>query len=339
LNVQQSLVLGLIQGLTEFIPVSSTAHLILAPQVLNVPPPRAAIAHTYDTFIQLGTVIPVLIYFWRDWMKLMQAALRIVAKRRIGDDFDERMVKYIVMGSIPAGILGLLFEKKIEGLARPDVWPPAYLCIGGALILVGLLMGWVEHNSRKARTLEHVKAEDAWFVGLAQAAALFPGVSRSGATITGGLLMGLTREAAARFSFLLMTPIMLAATGYKLVKVLKGEEPVTGDEWGSMLLAAAVAGVSGYFAIAFLLNWLRTRSMGLFVGWRILVGAFSIGLFFLQQPSHRGPARPAPRPEAKRDARHAQAPVHPDLMESQSGFHLSRTGWRYFKTGEISDWT
>ncbi|MCC2671735.1 MAG: uppP, partial [Armatimonadetes bacterium] len=114
MNVQQSLVLGVIQGLTEFIPVSSTAHLILAPQILNVAPPRQEIAHTYDTFIQIGTVIPVLVYFWQDWLKLLKAAGRILKQGKVSDDPEERMLSYLIMGSIPAGVVGLLLEKRIE---------------------------------------------------------------------------------------------------------------------------------------------------------------------------------------------------------------------------------
>jgi undecaprenyl-diphosphatase len=275
--------LGLVQGLTEFIPVSSTAHLILAPDILGIARPRAEIAHTYDTFIQIGTVIPVLIYFWRDWLNLLRAALRILQQRRIGDDLNERLVKYLLLGSIPAGVAGLLLEKHIERLAEPATFPPAYLIIGIGLIGMALVMWWVERISRKVRTLENLQMPDAWVVGFAQALALFPGVSRSGSTITAGLLTGLTREAAARFSFLLMTPVMLAATGYKALKLLRGSEQLTSGEWSGMLLATVVAGITGYVAIAFLLRFLRTRSLGWFAGYRIAVGAFCIGLFFMQQ--------------------------------------------------------
>ena len=279
MNVQQSLVLGVIQGLTEFIPVSSTAHLILAQNFSTGLVPTHP--HTYDTFIQLGTVIPVLIYFWREWLRLIQAAGRIVRNRRVGTDPDERMVKYLIFGSIPAGVVGLAFEDKIERFADPAN-KVALLCIGLALVVVGLLMWWAEHIGRKRRTIEHLGMPDALFVGCAQALALFPGVSRSGSTITAGLLAGMTREAAARFSFLLMTPIMLAATGYKGVKMLRGVEPMSGSEWAGMLLATVVAGITGYVAIAFLLNWLRNRSLGVFAVYRILVGGFAIGLYFYQ---------------------------------------------------------
>ena len=278
MNVQQSLVLGVIQGLTEFIPVSSTAHLILAQNFSTGLIPTHP--HTYDTFIQIGTVIPVLIYFWRDWLKMLQAAGRIVRHRKIGDDLDERMVKYLFLGSIPAGVLGLLFEKRIEQLAEPDKNPIAYLLIGGALIVVGIVMWWAERVSTQSRGVEHVQVPDAWIVGFAQALALFPGVSRSGATITAGLFTGLTREAAARFSFLLMTPIMLAATGYKGLKMLRGIDPMTTGEWQSILLATVVAALTGWLAIAFLLRYLKTRSLAPFAVYRIAVGAFSIGVYF-----------------------------------------------------------
>jgi undecaprenyl-diphosphatase len=298
LNVQQSLVLGVIQGLTEFIPVSSTAHLILAPQILNVAPPRQEIAHTYDTFIQIGTVIPVLVYFWQDWLKLLKAAGRILKQGKVSDDPEERMLSYLIMGSIPAGVVGLLLEKRIERFANPAEFPPAFLLIGASLILVGIIMWWAELTSRKSRTIENVGMPDAWVVGCAQALALIPGVSRSGSTITAGLMSGFTREAAARFSFLLMTPIMLAATGYKALKVLKGAEPMTGDEWQGMLLATVVAAITGYAAIRFLIGWLRNRSLGVFAVYRILVGAFSIGLYFMQQPA-ASKHTPPPAPQSR----------------------------------------
>lgn len=290
MDILQSLVLGVIQGLTEFIPVSSTAHLILAPQVFPIHPPRAEIAHTFDTVIQFGTVIPVLIYFWREWVELARAAVRMLQKylgaasspEKVRLDTEERMVRYLLLGSIPAGVVGLLLEKKIEPLADPKN-PVAFLIIGSALVGVGIVMWWIERAGRKNRTVEQIRMPDAWIIGIAQAMALIPGVSRSGATMTAGLFLGLTREAAARFSFMLMTPIMFAATGYKLVKVLKGHELVTSAEWQGMLLATVVAAVTGYLAIAFLLGWLRTRSLGFFALWRILVGGFCLCLFFMQR--------------------------------------------------------
>jgi undecaprenyl-diphosphatase len=309
LNVQQSLVLGVIQGLTEFLPISSTAHLILAPQLFPIAEPRAAIAHTYDTFIQIGTVIPVLIYFRQEWLRLIQAALRMLRSRGEGDQ-DERMVKYLLLGSIPAGVIGLAVEKHVEKLADPT-FHPRFLLIGLALVILGLIMWWADETGRKNRTLEHVRLPDALFVGFAQALALFPGVSRSGATMTAGLFVGFTREAAARFSFLLMTPIMLAATSYKGLKMLKGVEPLTSGEWQSLLLATVVAAISGYFAIAFLLATLRRFPLRGYAIYRICIGLFSIGLFFSSGGSGAAP-KTAPAPAGQNaPAAQLNAPATP----------------------------
>jgi undecaprenyl-diphosphatase len=281
LNFQQSLVLGVIQGLTEFIPVSSTAHLILAPRLISTQL-EPTYPHTFDTVIQIGTVFPVLLYFWKDWFRLLLAGGRILKKFRVGDDPDERMVKYLFFGSIPAGALGVLLESKIEKIADSHS-PTTLLLIGAALIVVGLLMWWAESHTRRVREIEHLRTPDAWLIGLGQALALWPGVSRSGATITAGLFAGLTREAAARFSFLLMTPIMIAVTAYKGLKLVTGIEPMTPGEWQTLFAATGIAALTGYFAIAFLLTWLRTRSLAIFAVYRVLLGSFCIGMYFMQR--------------------------------------------------------
>ncbi len=293
----QALAMGIIQGLTEFIPVSSTAHLIIAPQFLPINKPDEAIAHAYDTIIQSGTLFAALAFFWRDWARILAAIRRIIANRGIDSkDLDERMVRYLFLGSLPAGILGLLLEKKVDALADPDHNHWAWLVIATGLIGMGIVMALIDYTSRKVRDIENLKTPDAVLIGFAQALALFPGVSRSGSTITAGLLTGLTREAAARFSFLLMTPIMIAATGYKLFKLLRHPGDV-GDAWGSMILATIVAGITGYLVIGLLLGWLRSRSLMFFVCWRLAVGALCLGMFFVQRPSEPAttPAS-APRP-------------------------------------------
>jgi len=251
--------------------------------VFGIAPLRDDIAHTYDTFIQIGTVLPVLLYFWRDWVKVVTAGLRALRSWSVGNDPDERLAVCLLVGSVPAGMAGLLLEKHVEILAQPQRFPPAYLCIGGALIVVGVAMWAAENAGRKKRDLEHLRWPDALIMGLGQAIALWPGVSRSGATMTAGLMLGLTREAAARFSFMMMAPIMIAAAGYKATKILGGHEQLTAPEWAGMLLATAVAALSGYAAIAFLLRWLRTRTLAFFAVYRILIGAFVIGLYFLQR--------------------------------------------------------
>ena len=318
--------MGLVQGLTEFIPVSSTAHLIIAPQFLPITRPDESIAHAYDTIIQAGTLFAALAYFWKDWARILAAVGRIIQNRGIDSkDLDERMVRYLLLGSIPAGVLGLLLEKKIDEIADPDKHVWAWLVLGVGLIGMGIVMWLVDANSRKTRDIENLKTPDALFIGCAQALALFPGVSRSGSTITAGLFTGLTREAAARFSFLLMTPIMIAATGYKFLKLLK-EPGQVGDAWGSMLLATIVAGITGYIVIGFLLGWLRTRSLMFFVSWRLAVGALCIGMYFMQAHPHQPARVPA---ASTRHTVHA-APSRPAnyLRDNRTswGFNVPATG-------------
>lgn len=325
MDVPQSLVLGAIQGLTEFIPISSTAHLILAPHVLPIEAPREEIAHTYDTIIQIGTVIPVLIYFRREWAQYLRALLRWVLGRGEADDPDIKMVQFLLLGSIPAVIAGLAFNDAVESLADPNN-RYALLCIGVMMIVVGVLMWLAELLGRRVRTLERAGRLDALLIGLAQAIALIPGTSRSGATITAGLALGFQREAAARFSFLLMTPIMLAATGYKMAKlILEPGGRMNSGEWTGLALATVIAALTGYAAIVFLLGWLRTRSMGVFCLYRFIVGAFCLGLFFVQAP-----------PGARRTPDAAPAPVQSTNWRSGAAFRTPASTPRARKSRSAS---
>src|SRR5262249_39466715 len=165
--------------------------------------------------------VPVLVYCRRDWIELLRGLGRVFSNRRVSSDPHERMAVLILLATVPALLLGLAFNKKIEMLGDPEQYPGAYVVIGAALIGRGILMAWIDPISRQQRTLEQLTGADAAVIGVAQAVAIVPGVSRSGATITGGLLTGLTREAAARFSFLLSVPVMVAAVGYKTLKLLK----------------------------------------------------------------------------------------------------------------------
>jgi undecaprenyl-diphosphatase len=280
-DLTQALVLGAIQGLTEFIPISSTAHLILAPLFFGIPPPRHA--HSFDTIIQVGTLLPVLLYFRRDWAALFRAFLQILRQRHVGRDQDQRMVSFVIIGSIPAAFAGLLLDKHVEKLAQTDKSPIGYLVIGISLAVVGLLMWYVDTMSRKVRTEENLVGADAWFVGIAQAIAIIPGVSRSGATMTAGLVTGLTREAAARFSFYLSMPALAGATAYKLIKLGLDPDPMSQGEWMGMAVATVVAAVVGYICIAWLMAWLKRRSLALFAYYRLGLGAFLIIFYFLQR--------------------------------------------------------
>jgi undecaprenyl-diphosphatase len=274
LNIQQSLLLGLIQGLTEFIPISSTAHLILAPQFMQMPQP----SHTFDVALHAGTLAAVLVYFWRDWTLLLRGLARTVVEGRVGNDPHRRMGLLVLLACIPAAVAGVLLDNKVEHLSQPHEYPISLLVIGGATLVMGLLMGWADAYSRKSRAEKSIRGFDAGFIGLAQALAIIPGVSRSGATITAGLVTGLTREAAARFSFLMVTPVIAGAVLLKGVKLLHtGLAPA---DRMPFLVGILTAAISGYLCIRFLLRYLRKGSLGIFVGYRVLLGTFLIALYF-----------------------------------------------------------
>ncbi len=281
MDIWSAILLGIIQGLTEFIPVSSTAHLILAHELLGVAKP--ADPHAFDTIIQAGTLLPVLLFFKDDWANLFRGLGRVVTRRKVGKEPGDRMAVLVAVASLPAFILGPLLERKVEQLASPEQHTAGYLVIGSALVGVGLLMWWVDHVSRKRRALEQLSTVDALAIGVGQATALIPGVSRSGATITAGLLTGLTREAAARFSFLISAPVLAAAVGYKTVKLLTRGSAMSASEWIALALGMVAAAVVGYASIKFLLAYLRRNSLGAFAYYRVVLGLFLIGLYIVQQ--------------------------------------------------------
>ncbi|BDG03696.1 undecaprenyl-diphosphatase UppP [Anaeromyxobacter oryzae] len=255
--------LGVVQALTEFLPVSSTAHLLIAGELLghSLSDDRF---RAFSTIIQMGTTIAVLVYFRSDLYRLAQAALGSLRRRRPFETAESRLAWYIVLGTIPAAVLGKLLERRIEALGN--------LVIAGSLVVLGVILLAAERLARHVRSVDDVTAKDAFLVGCAQALALVPGSSRSGTTITAGMLLDLKREAAARFSFLLSVPITVGAGGYKLLKLAKAG-PGLGDGWGlATLVGTVVAGVAGYLVIDWLLGWLRTRTTYLFVAWRIVAG-------------------------------------------------------------------
>jgi len=252
--------LGLVQGLTEFLPISSTAHLRLLPSLLGQPDPGAA----YTAVIQLGTLVAVVGYFARDLFVTMPRAL--VRDRA---SHDARMAMYLVVGTIPVGVAGLALEDLITGDFR------SMYVIGGALILVAGVMYAADHVRRGARALDAVTLRDALIIGGAQAFALVPGVSRSGATIAAALFVGLRRTDAARFSFLLGVPAIAAAGLYELPDALAA----LGDgAWLSILVGAGVAAASGYAAIAWLLRYLTRHSFTPFVIYRVALGALILAV-------------------------------------------------------------
>jgi undecaprenyl-diphosphatase len=260
----QAIVLGIVQGLTEFLPVSSTAHLRIVPALLKWPDPGAA----FTAVIQLGTMLAVLLYFWREILQISAAWVRGIWDREVRAGAEYRIGWYVIIATIPIGAIGLAFKDQIETGAR-NLW-----LIATAMIALGLVMLWADRTSKRTRDEERLSLGDGVFIGLAQSAALIPGVSRSGATITAGLFRGLTREAAARFSFLLSIPAVVLSGLFEARKI--------GDPGGPPIgvtgLATVLAFVVGYASIAWLLRFLTKHSTAVFVGYRVLLGGTLLAL-------------------------------------------------------------
>jgi undecaprenyl-diphosphatase len=257
-----AVLLGVVQAITEFLPVSSTAHLLLVGELLG-----ESLAddrfRAFVTIIQSGTTLAVLVYFRQDLLRIGAAWLRGLRDGRPFGTADARLAWYIALGTVPAAVLGKLLERRIESLGNG--------VIAFSLIFWGLIMAVAERYASHRRSMDDLTARSALAIGVGQALALVPGTSRSGSTITTGMLLGFSREAAARVSFLLSVPIILGAGVYKLMKalpVLRGEAA-----WRSAtLVGTVVSALAGYLVIGWLLRYLRTRTTYLFVAWRIVVG-------------------------------------------------------------------
>jgi undecaprenyl-diphosphatase len=255
----QAIVLGIVQGLTEFLPVSSTGHLRIVPAFLGWEDPGSA----FTAVTQLGTLAAVLIYFRADLWRIASAWLRGLRDPEMRRTHDARMGWFIILGTIPIGFFGLIFNDQIESGARS-----LYL-IGTTLIVLGLLLLAAEKVARRDRVIDQLNGRDAAVMGLAQACALVPGVSRSGATITAGLFLGLDRESAARYSFLLSVPAVVLSGLFEARKI--GEPG--GADFVPTLIATVLAFIVGYASIAWMLRWLTSHSTAVFVVYRVLLGA------------------------------------------------------------------
>jgi undecaprenyl-diphosphatase len=260
----QAIVLGIVQGLTEFLPVSSTAHLRIVPAFAGWEDPGAA----FTAVVQLGTMAAVLIYFRADLWRITTTWFRSLRDPALRGHLDARMGWYIGLGTIPIAVFGFIFSDQIESGGRD-----LYL-IGCALIVMGLVLLYAEHVSTRTRDLSDIRRSDAALMGFAQALALVPGVSRSGATITGGLFAGFDRESAARYSFLLSIPAVVLSGLFELRKI--------GDPGGAgflaTVLATLLAFVVGYASIAWMLRWLTSHSTVVFVIYRVALGSLVIVL-------------------------------------------------------------
>jgi undecaprenyl-diphosphatase len=271
----QAIVLALVQAFTEFLPVSSSAHLTVLPRLLGWTDPGLA----FDVALHAGTLLAVLLYFFKDWVTLTLCGLGLKYPANATNEEvsqHRRFFWYMVIGTIPGGIIGFLFEKRIEEQFR------TLPIIAVSMIVLGLLMWWADSKSRLERPLEESNIGDAVTIGAAQALALCPGVSRSGVTITTGLFRRFTREAATRFSFLLSTPLIAGAAVSHLPKLIKLHKAGGMDlPLSTLVISIAVSGVGGYLVIAFFLRYLQTRTLKPFVFYRLIFGIIVLALTFL----------------------------------------------------------
>ena len=250
MTVFQALVLGIVQGLGEFLPISSSAHLVLVPWALGWP----YTGLTFDVALHVGTLISVVAFFWKDWLILVSDAAR---RRRT---HEASLFWLLLVATIPGAAVGYLFEEQAETVFRNP------LLIGIMLIVMGIILYWVDRRAPRGKSIRAVSPGDSLLIGISQAFAIIPGVSRSGVTMTAGRALGLTRETAARFSFLLSTPIIVGAGIFKMKDIAPG------DINAAFITGVVSSAVVGFISIGFLLRYLVERSFGIFVLYRFIVG-------------------------------------------------------------------
>ncbi len=264
----QAIVLGAVQGLTEFLPISSSGHLRIVSEIFFGTDAGAS----FTAVTQLGTEAAVLLYFARDIGRIVAAWFRGLLHAEHRKDLDYRMGWYVIIGTIPVGVLGFLFKDQIRTGAR-NLW-----LIATMLIVFALVIAAAEHWGRKTRPIEDLRARDGIIMGSAQALALVPGVSRSGGTISAGLFLGLTREAAARYSFLLAIPAVVASGLFSLPDAFEPAGEGLNASGPQLLVATLIAFAIGYASIAWLLRFVVDHSMYWFVGYRVILGVVVLGL-------------------------------------------------------------
>ncbi len=260
----EAIILGIVQGLTEFLPISSSGHLFFVPQLLGWGDPGAS----FTAVIQLGTMAAVLLFFWRDIVRIASAWTRSIWTPSLRGTLDARMGWYIIFGTVPIAVFGLAFSDQIKTVAR-DLRLTASM-----LIIFGILLFLADRFRPQKKDEKDLTLRDGLIFGFAQALALIPGVSRSGATITAGRMLGYNRETAARFSFLLSIPAIVLSGAFEM-KDIGGEGSVP---WGPTIVATVVSFAVGYASIAWLLKWLTSHSVLVFTVYRIVVG---LGIFAL----------------------------------------------------------
>jgi len=256
----QAVVLGIVEGLTEFLPVSSTGHLTIAEKLLGLKVDDPAVT-AYTAVIQMGAIVAVIVYFFRDIWRILHAWVTGLVKPELRGTFDHRMGWFVIAGSVPIGIIGLVAKDVITGPLR-SLW-----VVAAALVLWSFVMLYAERRGRQVREERELTLRDAVTVGLVQCVALVPGVSRSGATISTGLLLDLDRVTATRLSFFLSIPALLAAGLYELKDAIGGDIGI-----GQTVVGTVVSFVVAYASIAWLLRFVATHSIGKFVPYRIALG-------------------------------------------------------------------
>ena len=263
MTVFQAIVMGVIQGLSEFLPISSSAHLALTPWILGWPAPGLA----FDVALHLGTLIALVWFFWQEWITLAKAFFSILKKRKLETE-SERRVAFVVVATIPGALAGYLLQDYAKTIFRT----PALT--GTMLIVMGVLLWLVDRSAKQDRGITTMTWRDAIIVGLAQMFAIVPGVSRSGSTITAGRAVGMTREAAAVFSFLLSLPIITAAV------VFEGRHAIENGITMPIVAGVIASAVSGWLAISVLLKFISRNSYGVFALYRLIIGVAVLALAF-----------------------------------------------------------
>lgn len=261
-EILQSIILGIVQGLGEFLPISSTAHLILAPYFFSWPDPGLS----FDVALHAGTLIAVLAYFWKDWIKILKLVTR---NPKPDGDYNPNMLWFLVVATIPGILAGYFLENQAETVFRSP------LLIAFTLAFVGLILYLVDKYIRHRKNVSRITLKDSIIIGLSQAIAIIPGVSRSGATITAGLAMGLDRVSAARFSFLLSTPIIFGAAALKIPYLFR--EGIN----TSIGIGIIVSAVSGYLAIKYLLKLVEKIGYGIFFWYRLILAVVIVLVYVL----------------------------------------------------------
>lgn len=265
MQLWQSILLGIVQGLGEFLPISSSAHLVIVPWLFKFEDPGL----TFDVALHFGTLLAIILYFYKDWGRLIKAAFTSIPKKRAHYSSDEKLFWYLVFASIPGALIGYLLEKQAETVFRSPLLIALMMSVMGILLLI------VDQRAKKQKDLHQVSFIEALLIGLSQSLAIIPGVSRSGITITTALGLGLTRTAAARFSFLLATPIIAGAT------LLKAKAFIHGGLHLESLIGIGVSALFGLLSIKYMLSYLQKYSYRVFVIYRFLFSLVVVIFYFL----------------------------------------------------------